>query len=235
MKYLYTIYTWLIGGLYFFILTLISIPILLVVPTKKYIGVFRFFLRCMFALLFIRVKREFEQKIDLSQRYIYVPNHVSLLDAPICSAYMPEFITAIEAKEHFSWPLYGKLATLYGNIPIDRKSVQNSIKSLQVAKTVLEESNSMVIFPEGSRTNDGRVGRFKKMPFQLAKDAKVGIVPVGMSGVYRLNRKHSFFFKPSVLKLKFGKPIAAEKVVNMDIDDLVECVRNQVLELHEYN
>lgn len=235
MKYLYTVYVWLTGGLYFLILTLISIPVLLIVPTKKYIGVFRFFLRIMFALLFIRVKREFDEKIDLSKNYLYIPNHVSLLDAPICSAYMPEFITAIEAKEHFSWPLYGKLATLYGNIPIDRKSVQNSIKSLQQAKAVLQESNSMVVFPEGSRTDDGSIGRFKKMPFQLAKDAMVGIVPVGMSGVYRLNPKNSIFFKPSVLKLKFGKPISAKKVAEMDIDELVEFVHNQVVELHKYN
>jgi len=164
-----------------------------------------------------------------------MPNHVSILDAPICSAYMPEFVTAIEASEHFNWPFYGKLAKLYGNIPIDRKSVQNSIKSLQVAKEVLEGSNSMVIFPEGSRTTDGTLGRFKKMPFQLAKDANVGIIPVGMSGVYRLNRKNSLFFKPSILKLKFGEVIPAEKVASMDIDELVECVSNQVVKLHEYN
>lgn len=235
MKYLYTIYTWLIGGLYFFVLMLFSIIVLAFIPTKKYIPVFRFFLRVMFTILFVKVKREYLYPLDFSQHYLYMPNHVSLLDAPICSAYMPEFITALEASEHFKWPFYGLLAKLYGNIPIDRKSIKNSVKSLQIAQKVLVESNSMVVFPEGSRTKDGSIGRFKRMPFQLAKDANVGIVPVGMSGVFTLNRKNSLFFKPSEIKLKFGEPIPAEKVAKMSHQELMEYTQNQLKNLVEFN
>jgi len=235
MKYLYTAYTWIFGGIYFFVITIVSIIILTFVPTKKYIRIFRFFLRLMFTFLFVRVRREYLQPIDFNQRYIYMPNHVSILDAPICSAYMPEFITALEAVEHFKWPFYGLLAKLYGNIPIDRKSIKNSVKSLQIAQKVLEGSNSMVIFPEGSRTEDGSIGRFKRMPFQLAKDANVGIVPVGMSGVFTLNKKHSMLFRPSRIKLKFGNVIPAEKVAAMSHQELMEHTYNEVSNLIEFN
>jgi 1-acyl-sn-glycerol-3-phosphate acyltransferase len=235
MKRLFSIYAWTVAGLFFIIIMIISILFLSFIPSKKFHPVFRSCMRFLFSLLFVRVKREYLQPLDFNERCIYMPNHVSLLDAPLCSAYMPEFITALEAIEHFRWPIYGRLTKLYGNIPIDRKSPQNSIKTLQIAKNTLEKSNSMVIFPEGSRTEDGTIGRFKKMPFQLAKDAGVAIVPVGVSGAYKLNPKHSMILRPSKVKIKFGAPIPAEKVAKMNIDELVESVRNQVLSLHEYN
>jgi 1-acyl-sn-glycerol-3-phosphate acyltransferase len=212
-----------------------SILILSVVPSKKFIRVFRFCLRTMFALLFVRVKREYAESIDFSKRFIYMPNHVSIADAPICAAYMPEFITALEASEHFDWPIYGKLTKLYGNIPIDRKSVTGSLKSIQIAKDILKNSNSLVVFPEGSRTDDGTIGRFKKLPFQLAKDSEASIIPVGMSGVHTFNCKHSLFFRPSRIKLKFGKIIPAEKIATLSHEELMQKVHDDIVSLVEYN
>lgn len=234
MKYLYSIYTWTVAGLYFFILTLISIVVLQFIPAKKYSNFFRAAQRIMFSLIFVRVKREFAERIDVSKNYIYMSNHVSLLDAPLFSAYMPEFITALEAIEHFSWPFYGRLAKLHGNIPINRKSIRESLKSMEKAYDTLKNNNSMVIFPEGSRTQDGTIGEFKRMTFKLAQKANVGIVPIGMSGAYTLNPKGKFILRPSVLKLKFGKVITAEEVQAMTTNELVSTVYEKVNELYEY-
>jgi 1-acyl-sn-glycerol-3-phosphate acyltransferase len=212
-----------------------SILIFSFIPSKKFISVFRFYLRMIFTLIFVRVKREFAEPIDLSKRYIFMPNHVSILDAPICAAYMPQFITALEAAEHFTWPFYGRLTRKYGNIPIQRRSIHQSLKSFEIAKETIINKNSMVIFPESSRTEDGNLGRFKKLPFQLAKQANVGIIPVGMSGVYSLNKKHSLLFNPSSLKLKFGKLIPADVVANLTLEELAEFTRKEVEKLKEYN
>ncbi len=235
MKYIYSIYTWTVAGLYFFTLTLISILALRFIPAKKYSKFFRAALMPMFALIFVRVERIFEEKINTNNNYIYMANHVSLLDAPLFSAYMPEFVTALEAIEHFSWPFYGTLARLYGNIPVNRKSVKKSVESMNKAVEVLKNSNSMVVFPEGSRTKDGKIGKFKRMSINLAKKANVGIVPIGMSGAYTLNPKGRFILQPSKIKLKFGQVITAEQVQSMELDDLVDLVRNKIVELHEYN
>jgi len=235
MKYLYTLYVWLVGGLLFLILMIFSIAIFSFIPSRKFIPAFRIYIRIMFACIFVRVKREFAEPIDFSKRYIYMPNHVSLLDAPLCAAYMPEFITALEAAEHFNWPLYGRLTRSYGNIPIQRRSIHQSLKSFDAAKETVAKSNSMVIFPEGSRTTDGSIGRFKKLPFQLAKLANVGIVPIGMSGVHTLLKKHNLFFKPSRLKLKFGKVIPAEVVATLSLEELTDLVRREIENLKEYN
>ncbi len=235
MKYLYSIYVWTIIFTYFLFLSIVSIVALQFISSKKYSVFFRKALRIMLAIMFVRVEREFEEDIDLSKRYIYMSNHVSLLDAPLFSAYMPEFITALEAMEHFSWPIYGSLTRLYGNIPINRTSVKESIISMQKAMEVLKNNNSMVIFPEGSRTPDGEIKEFKRMSFKLAQKANVGIVPIGMSGAYKLNPKGKFILRPSKIKLKFGKVITAEQVKSMKVDDLVNLVHSKVVDLHEYN
>jgi len=235
MKYIYTLYTWIVGGILFFVIMVLSILILSFVPSKKFILIFRFLLRTMFTLLFVRVKREFTEQIDFSKHNIYMPNHVSIVDAPLCAAYMPEFITALEAAEHFKWPVYKRLTKLYGNIPIDRKSIQNSLKSINAAKDTVKNSNSLVVFPEGSRTVDGTIGRFKKLPFQLAKDSEAAIIPVGMSGVYTFNRKYSQIFRPTKIKLKFGNIIPAEKVATMSHEELMQLVHQEIEKLVEYN
>ena len=105
--------------------------------------------------MFIKVKIEYAENLDLNKNYLYMPNHVSLLDAPLMVVYLPQFVNALEAKEHFSWPLYGKLIRMWGNIPIDRKNARSSYTSMMKSKTVLQERNSIIIYPEGGRTTDG--------------------------------------------------------------------------------
>ncbi|OQY02533.1 MAG: hypothetical protein B6I20_06885 [Bacteroidetes bacterium 4572_117] len=130
--------------------------------------------------------------------------------------------------------MYGKLIEKWGNIPIERKSVQKSITSMNKAKLKLQNDNSILVFPEGGRTRNGQLLRFKKLPFQLAKDAGVAIIPVGMSGVYSLNKKGSVLMRPGRVKIKFASPIPAEKVIALPHDELMKETRAQIESLIEY-
>lgn len=234
--YIYTIYAWLVGGLVFFTIAALSILILYVVPVKKFRPIFILLLKFNLLIMFIRVKVEMPKNFNFEsdKRYIYMPNHVSILDAPIMAAYIPQLVNAVEAKEHFSWAIYGKLIEKWGNIPIERKSVQKSITSMNKAKLKLQNDNSILVFPEGGRTRNGQLLRFKKLPFQLAKDAGVAIIPVGMSGVYSLNKKGSVLMRPGRVKIKFASPIPAEKVIALPHDELMKETRAQIESLIEY-
>jgi len=178
--------------------------------------------------MFIRVKIEYEENFDLSKNYLYMPNHVSLLDAPLMFAYTPHFINALEAKEHFSWPVYGKIIKVFGNIPVNRKNARSSYKSMLKVKTVLQENNSVLIYPEGGRTSDGMLKRFKKLPFHLAKEAGATIIPVGVSGIFKINHKGSSLFSPGSIKIRYGKIITPTEVNKMTEDELMEHVRSDI-------
>ncbi len=232
--YLYTFYVWLIGGLFFVFVMLFSILGLSFVSAHKFRPTFTFLLRVFLKIIFIRVKIELPPNFDKTQRYVYMPNHVSLLDAPITVSYFPQFINALEAKEHFDWPLYGQLIKKWGNIPINRKSIQESIKSTHIAQKKLRNENSLIIFPEGGRTKDGQLIRFKKLPFHLVKDSKVALVPVGLSGVYSLNPKGTMLFKPGKIKIKLGEPIPVEKVQSLSHEELMNETKKKIQALIEY-
>jgi len=231
MKYLYTAYVWTFVVLYFIIITIFTIIIMHFVPKNKFYKTYKFLLKVLFAISFIRIKIEYEEKLDVNQNYLYMPNHVSLFDAPLMFAYTPHIVNALEAKEHFSWPLYGKLIKMWGNIPINRKNARSSYNSMMKGKTILQERNSLIIYPEGGRTTNGKMKRFKKLPFHIAKEAGASIVPVGVSGIYSINHKGSIFVNPGTIKIKYGKIVSTKDLTE---EELMEEVRIKVENLIEY-
>ncbi len=233
-RYIYTIYAWLIGGSIFVIIALSGIVGMSLTSPQKYNPVFKAMLKFMFHAIFIRVKVVLPDDFDKSKAYVYMPNHVSLLDSPLMAAYLPQYISALEAKEHFNWPLYGWLAKKYQNIPINRKSVPESLKSVGIAKKKLKSGISIIVFPEGGRTKTGKMGRFKKLPFHLAQDAGVSIVPVGVSGIFDINHKGTLLLSPGKILMKFGKTIPAEHIQNTDVPVLMDEVKEQIQSLIEY-
>ena len=234
LYYLYTFYVWFIGGIYFIAIMLFSIFAMNFISAQKFRPVFTFLLRTFLKIIFIRVKIETAQDFDKSKKYVYMPNHVSLLDAPITVSFFPQFINAIEAKEHFDWPLYGTLIKKWGNIPINRKSIQESIKSSHIAQKKLKDGNSLIIFPEGGRTKNGQLLKFKKLPFHIAKSANVAIIPVGLSGVFSLNPKGTMLLKPGKIKIKLGELINEDEVQSLSINELMSITKNKVESLIEF-
>jgi len=234
MRYLYTAYVWIFVGLYFIFISSLTIILMYLMPKNKVYKIYKFLLKGIFAIMFVKVKVEYEEDIDINKNYLYMPNHVSFLDAPLMFAYTPHIVNALEAKEHFSWPLYGKLIKMWGNIPIDRKNAKSSYTSMMKGKTVLQERNSIIIYPEGGRTTDGKMKRFKKLPFHIAREAEAAIVPVGVSGIFSINHKGSLTVKPGTIKIKYGKVVAIEDVKNLTDEELLKQVRSDVENLIEY-
>ncbi len=233
-RYIYTGYAWLVGGSIFVIIALIGIAGMSFTTPQKFNHAFKAMLKFMFHAIFIRVKVILPKNFDKSKAYVFMPNHVSLLDSPLMAAFLPQYISALEAKEHFSWPLYGLLAKKYQNIPINRKSVAESLKSVGIAKQKLKSGISIVVFPEGSRTMTGKLGHFKKLPFHLAQDAGVSIVPIGVSGIFDINHKGTILLYPGKILMKFGEPVEVDHIKNTDVPILMEEIKEQIQSLIEY-
>lgn len=231
LKYIFTIYVYLFAFSYFVIASFIIVILMSFLPKNKIYKIYKPLVKVFFALMFIRIKVEYEEVLDISKNYLYMPNHISLLDAPLMYAYTPHIISAIEAKEHFSWPLYGKIIKMWGNIPVNRKNPKSSYTSMMKAKEVLQKRNSVLIFPEGGRTTNGKLKNFKKLPFHLAKESEVPIVPIGVSGLFNINHKGSLLFFPGTIKIKYGKVLTSSNVNKMNENELLEKVKNNILQL----
>lgn len=184
--------------------------------------------RALLASVGVRVRVKGVKNIDRRKKYLIVCNHESLLDVFICAGYIPLYFVAVELDEHFSWPIWGWLTRRWGNIPITKGNLRKAKESLAKACEEIREGKSVIIFPEGKRTLDGRLGDFKKGAFFLAKEAGVDILPVAIDGLYRVKKKGDWNVRPGTVKLNIGRPIPYEVIEKESVDGLKRLVRQEI-------
>ena len=233
MKYLISVYVWLVGGLYFLLLCFKILVLSLFFKPRTIDPFIKLGAKGLFKVTFIKVKSEGTEHIEPGKTYLFMSNHTSLFDIPVFEAYIPTFVRGVEALRQFKWPVYGWIIRSQGNIPIDRKNLQASIKSAKIAEEVIKKGTSIIILPEGHRTRDGNLRPFKKLPFHLAKAAEVPIIPIGLSGVFELKRKGSWLISPRTIKIKFGSPIESETIRTLSVEDLRDLTKSKIQELVE--
>lgn len=233
MKHLISAYCWFVGGIYFFLLLFLFIILSLLIPQRILDSFFKISLKILFKILFIQVRSEGRENVEKDKTYLFMSNHESLFDIPLLEAYIPTFVRGVEALRHFKWPVYGWAIRLVGNIPIDRKNIRASIKSMKVTEKALKKGKSIIILPEGHRTLDGNLGPFKKLPFHLAKLAGVPVIPIGLSGLFELKNKGSWLIRPRPVTIKFGQPIFPDKIPTLRTEELRDYVREKIEALTE--
>lgn len=133
--------------------------------------------------------------------YVVVSNHVSQADPPIIS-HVPWEMKWVAKQELFKLPVAGWLLRLSGDIPVDRGSKQSRARVLVRAAKYLERMCSVMFFPEGTRSRDGRVQRFSDGPFRLAIKENVPVLPLAIEGTHDALPKHSLWFDPDVEKIR---------------------------------
>jgi 1-acyl-sn-glycerol-3-phosphate acyltransferase len=234
MKYILSIYCWVIGMTYFFTICFIGILLTFILPQEKLDPWIKNRLKLLFKLLQCKVEVHGIEKIDPRGTYLFMANHTSLFDVPLLGAYIPTFVRGVEAKQHFSWPIYGWMLRRLGNIPIDRKNIHASIRSIRQTETLLQKGKSIIIMPEGHRTLNGQLLPFKKLPFFLSKQADIPIIPMGLSGLFHLKSKRSWLIRPTTLKVKFGDVIPVEKIRALSTIELMDITRNEIKNLVEF-
>ena len=233
MKYLISIFLLIINLVYFLMVVGFTLFLTLFMSVKRVDPLLEKLFRFVFYLNFSPVTIENQASLDKNKPYIYMPNHVSFFDVFFLQFISVGFMRGIEKETHFHWPLYGYFVKKMGNIPIKQNSVQGSLQSFKKAKAFLDAGNSITLFPEGHRNLDGKLQAFKRLPFLLAKEAGVDIVPVGLSGMHRLMSASSWIIRPTHIKAKIGKVITAEEVAQMDVNELLDRVKKEIESLIE--
>lgn len=228
MKYLVSLYVWIVGGLYFICLCFITIFLTFFLKPETVDPFLKSSFKLLFKIIFVKVRVEGKENVVPNKTYLFMANHVSLFDIPLLAAYIPTFVRAVEALRQFKWPVYGWAIRRLGNIPIDRKNIHASIRSMKKTERILKSGKSIAILPEGHRTLDGRLGPFKKLPFHLAKQAKVPIIPIGLSGLFQLKSRDSWVIRPRPITIRFGRPILPEKIEKLSKEDLKTFIFNQI-------
>ncbi len=182
------------------------------------------------AILFIsRVKVTVKglSNISLDSSYVYMPNHESIYDIPVILGYLPVQFRWLAKAELFKIPIFGSAMRSAGYISIDRKNHNSAISSLNKAAAIIKEKDiSIVIFPEGTRSVDGKIGKFKKGGFFLAINSGVPIVPVIIHGTRKIALKKSLSIKSGKVTLEILKPIKTTEYTRENKDELLNKIRD---------
>lgn len=170
-----------------------------------------------------------EKVADPRHPYVFVSNHQSLADIPILCNF-PWEMKWMAKKELFRTPVLGWLLRLAGDIAVDRGSARSGARALLKAQQYLRQKCSVMIFPEGTRTKDGRVQGFADGAFMLAIRAGVPILPVVIEGTFAAIKKASWRFgSPSTVTIRVLPPIETTSLSMSEVCLLRDKVRDAII------
>jgi len=162
------------------------------------------------------------------QARIIVSNHQSALDIFVNSATLPKKIFFLAKKELFWVPIFGLAAWMAGTIYVDRKKGRRDRKAFDGISQSLANGNSIFIYPEGTRSKDGKLQLFKRGAFILAIEYQTEILPVSILNSHELMPKGALYLKPGIVKMWVDKPVPTKGMSEGDRYRLCELVQNQI-------
>jgi 1-acyl-sn-glycerol-3-phosphate acyltransferase len=161
---------------------------------------------------------------------VFASNHESVLDIWVLFATLPRGFRFIAKQELFRLPIFGWYLALGGHIPVDRSNRAKSLESLRRAGAAVRGGTSLVVFPEGTRSRDGRVHPFKKGPFAVAKEAGVPVIPIAISGSGAVTPSKVIAVHPGTIRVAAGDPV--DPGAFPEREALLAEVRRRIVDLH---
>ncbi len=176
------------------------------------------------------------ENLDPNGKYVIMMNHNAMMDVPTLY-FTPLDFRWVSKRQVFQIPFFGQLLVLHGDIAIERGNPAKAMKLvMQRGLKWLNRDVSVSIFPEGTRSKTGDIGRFKSGGFRLAKEAEVEILPVVVKGTRYLLNKNGTLNVGRKIEIEVLPPVSKERVKNTDMKILIDEVHDSMAaKLEEMN
>jgi len=167
--------------------------------------------------------------VDPNRQYVFAQNHTNHFDQVTMYCATPHFKQGLELETHFDYPFYGWFMKSRGTIPVPADRAKRTDAIREHMRREIEEQHSILAFPEGTRTPDGRVGSFRRGIFYIARDLGIPIAPTTVTGMYDVMRKGS-------LRIRLGKevtvyidePVETAGLTDAQVPELVDHVHSVI-------
>lgn len=192
--------------------------------------------RAVLAFSGIRIQVEQRGTLDPGRAYVFMANHLSAVDIWAIFVAVPIPVRMIAKKQLAAIPLFGWAMMAGRFIFIDRQNAPSARRSIERARDRIRGGDSVVIFPEGTRSRDGSLQPFKKGGFHLAIEAGVPVVPVALTGTREAMPRGSLLLRPGRVRVSVGEPIPTEGLSTENRHQLLGRVRAAMADLlHEHD
>jgi len=179
----------------------------------------------------VKVEVKMHAPLQPGRPYVFMPNHSSMVDIWAVFVAIPATFRFIAKKQLSRIPLFGWAMSAGRFIFIDRQNAASARRTVAEASRRIRSGQSVVIFPEGTRTRDGRLLPFKKGGFHLAMDSGVDIVPVAIKGSREIMPRGAALIRAGTVTVEVGEPIPTAGLTNGDREALIAKVRARVAEM----
>lgn len=189
----------------------------------------RLWSRWMMLAAWSKVESEFEQPLDPAKGYVFLANHQSLYDIPALIHGIPGQARFLAKKSLFRIPFFGWALATGGFVPVDRADRKASQETFRIAIDRLQAGNSIVVFPEETRSRDGNLLPLKRGGVLMALKTGFPIVPVGIGGTLNIRHRDSLLrVTPGHVKVCYGRPIDVSSLEVSQSRELQERVRAEI-------
>lgn len=176
-----------------------------------------------------RTRVEGLEHVDRRKNYVIVLNHSAMTDIPALY-YVPLNFRWVSKREVFRIPFFGQFLLLHGDICIDRGRAAAAMEQLlRKGRMWLGRGASIAIFPEGTRSRDGEIRRFKAGAFTLARETGTELLPVVLDGTRTLIRPNRLFNWRNRITVKVLPPVPAAQIASTEVHELMERVRGDMV------
>ncbi len=196
---------------------------------KVFLRVSKYYSRIALFVLGVKVASHGLENIDSRKAYVFMSNHVSHADSPALAAVISHPLHWVFKKELSRIPVFGWVLLACGQIMVDRTDPERSKVSLREALSGLSGNNSVMIYPEGTRSRDGNLQPLKKGGFWMALQAGLPIVPVRVSGTREIVAADSLRIRPGNVLVELFPPIPTAGMGMADLPALMRQVREAML------
>ena len=231
LKPFYILYQYLIAWPLLAVLTIFTaVFTVCTVPWKNAEFVHKvqqFWSRSFFRLMFLPVSVDGAEHIQPGQSYVFVANHQSMFDVWLVYGWLPVIFKWLMKAELRKVPFVGIGCKAAGHIFVDRRNAMAAMESLKEVEKQLKNGVCTVIFPEGTRSLNGEVGRFKRGAFQIAWDLGLPVIPLSLDGCFEVMPKGKPFVNRHPVHMHIGEPIDLKQFA--DANEAIDFVRNAVI------
>lgn len=220
------IYQWLIAVPIILVLTLVTAVVTGIgcaLLNRDWWGYYppRLWARCFCWIMFVRVKVQGREHVESGTSYVFVANHQGAYDIFSIYGFLNHNFRWMMRKGLRNFPIVGQACALAGHVMVDSHNQAALMRTMHDAEQRLQAGMSLVVFPEGRRTDDGHMGQFKSGAFKLAQEFNLSVVPISISGSYRVMPRSTFNVTPGTITLTLHKPITLDSC-NGDLHRLAQ-------------
>ena len=195
---------------------------------RSSLAIVNFGLKCIWFLSGVKPEVRGHENIPDDRAVLFVGNHTSYYDIIITYPLMKGPTGYMAKKEMKRYPCLSWWMYFVNCIFLDRKDPRQGLKSVLGAAEMIERGISVFLFPEGTRSKDGKLKDFKEGGFKIATKTKCPVIPVGIQGTADIFENHLPFIRPTKVIVTFGEPIDTEHMDRAQAKLLPETVKERV-------